>query len=232
MLAAAAIGLFLAFAGAFGTSKLPPLERMLYWVPMVTAGTFGGFAINAAAQPRLGAKPLVLWAVTTALITALGTIFVWAYSTYLFDSRPQSLAVLFAEVGLVSGAAGAIISLLNRPGAQTRAPPAGAPRAVRFLERLPVKLKGAQVYAVEAEDHYLRVRTSKGSDLLLMRLSDALRELDGIEGAQTHRSWWVAKEGVAEVRRTDGRIALVLKDGSEAPVSRPNIRPLRDLGWF
>jgi DNA-binding LytR/AlgR family response regulator len=198
----------------------------------VLTGTIGGFAINAAAQPRFGAKPLMLWAVTTALITALGTLFVWAYSAYLFDSRPRSLVVLIAEVGLVSGAAGAIIILVNRPGAQTRAAPAGASQDVRFFARLPSKLKGAQIYAVEAEDHYLRVHTSKGSDLVLMRLSDAIRELDGVEGAQTHRSWWVARDGVAEVRRTDRRVVLALKDGSEAPVSRPNIRPLRDLGWF
>ncbi|MFN4104010.1 MAG: hypothetical protein ACK4GB_06940, partial [Tepidimonas sp.] len=32
----------------------------------------------------------------------------------------------------------------------------------RFLERLPAKLRGAELYAVEAQDHYLRLHTSRG----------------------------------------------------------------------
>ncbi|MFX8624480.1 LytTR family DNA-binding domain-containing protein, partial [Acinetobacter baumannii] len=83
------------------------------------------------------------------------------------------------------------------------AAPAGAPPP-RFLERLPLKLRGAEIYAVEAEDHYLRLHTSRGSDLILMRLSDAIVELEGLEGARTHRSWWVAKGAVRDAKRGDG----------------------------
>jgi len=123
--------------------------------------------------------------------------------------------------------------LANQPGRLTHAPAIGAPApSVRFLERLPPKLKGAVLYAVSAEDHYLRLHTSKGSDLILMRLSDALVELEGLEGAQTHRSWWVAKEAVESARREGDRVMLTLKGGVEAPVSRPNVRPLREAGWF
>jgi DNA-binding LytR/AlgR family response regulator len=65
-----------------------------------------------------------------------------------------------------------------------------------------------------------------------MRLSDAIAELEGLEGAQTHRSWWVAREAVESARRDGDRVTLVLKSGAEAPVSRPNVRPLREAGWF
>ncbi len=102
----------------------------------------------------------------------------------------------------------------------------------KFMERLPFRLREAELYAVQAEDHYLRVRTSGGSDLILMRLSDALSELDGVEGAQTHRSWWVAKSGVADVRRSEGRATLILKDGAEAPVSRTHARALKHRNWL
>jgi DNA-binding LytR/AlgR family response regulator len=88
------------------------------------------------------------------------------------------------------------------------------------------------LYAVSSEDHYLRLHTSKGSDLILMRLSDAIIELEGLEGAQTHRSWWVAKEAVESTRRDGDKVVLLLKGGAEAPVSRPNMRPLREAGWF
>ena len=85
---------------------------------------------------------------------------------------------------------------------------------------------------MEAEDHYLRLHTSKGSDLILMRLSDAVTELEGVEGAQTHRSWWVARAAVVDVRRSEGRASLKLKGGQDAPVSRSYARALRQAGWF
>lgn len=65
-----------------------------------------------------------------------------------------------------------------------------------------------------------------------MRLSDAVAELEGIEGAQVHRSWWVARGAIAEARRGDGRATLTLKDGSEVPVSRTYARRLREHGWI
>jgi DNA-binding LytR/AlgR family response regulator len=85
---------------------------------------------------------------------------------------------------------------------------------------------------VEAEDHYLRLHTSLGQDLILMRLGDAVTELEGIEGARTHRSWWVARDAVSRVEREDGRVRLVLVDGASAPVSRAYIKALRAAGWF
>jgi DNA-binding LytR/AlgR family response regulator len=106
------------------------------------------------------------------------------------------------------------------------APPA------RLLERLPARLRGAEIHAVEAEDHYLRLHTSKGSDLILMRLSDAISELEGLEGAQTHRSWWVARQAVQGARRLDGRAVLELPGGVKAPVSRRYARVLKAEGWF
>jgi len=57
------------------------------------------------------------------------------------------------------------------------------------------------------------VHTSKGQDLILLRLSDAIEELAGLEGEQVHRSWWVARDGVTEVERGDGRAVLTLKSG-------------------
>ena len=93
-------------------------------------------------------------------------------------------------------------------------------------------MKGAEIYAVSAEDHYLRIHTDRGSDLILMRLGDAVGELEGIEGAQTHRSWWVAKSAVTGAERGDGRAVFTLKNGVQAPVSRTYARVLRREGWY
>jgi DNA-binding LytR/AlgR family response regulator len=101
-----------------------------------------------------------------------------------------------------------------------------------FLKRLPPRLMGGVLHAVEAEDHYLRLHTSKGSDLILFRLADAIGELEGVDGAQTHRSWWVARAAVSDVRRSEGRVDLVLQSGALAPVSRRNVKVLKEMGWF
>jgi hypothetical protein len=132
----------------------------------------------------------------------------------------------------ITAALTALAFLIRRSDpVETHAGPSDGPPA-RFLGRLPAKLAGAELWAVEAEDHYLRLHTSLGQDLILMRLGDAVAELEGIEGARTHRSWWVARAAVRDVERDDGRAILSLPDGARAPVSRAYAKVLRASGWF
>jgi hypothetical protein len=235
---ALAAGLFLALVGAFGTGAAPVHIRVLLWVPLVLFGTVVGqlTGVRMSGRPRIGESAFAVWAITTLIVTTVVGFPAWAYVALLFGSSPtRSLLFVLAASGLISGAVTAIMMLVNRPGPATHAaaaPAGAAPPPVRFLDRLPEKLRGGALYAVQAEDHYLRLHTSKGSDLILMRLSDAVAELEGIEGAQTHRSWWVAKDAVAQVKRADGRVSLMLKGGAEAPVSRPNVKALRESGWL
>lgn len=71
-----------------------------------------------------------------------------------------------------------------------------------------------------------------GSDLVLLRMSDALRELAGLDGTRTHRSWWVARAAVRDVAKGDGRATLTLEGGLKVPVSRGHAGALRAAGWF
>ena len=235
-LTALCAGVFLAAVNAFGMDQTSLARRLFYWVPLMLAGAVIGHVVSAltSRRPRAGANRLIDWAVITLAVTAPISLLVWAISGAMFGGYASiDLPYYFGAVLLISAPMTAIMMLVNTPGAATYAPSPGAvSRPVRFMERLPAKIMGGTIYAVEAEDHYLRVRTSKGHDLVLVRLADAITELDGMEGAQVHRSWWVARDGVAEVRRTDGRVTLVLKDGAEAPVSRPNVKALKEAGWF
>ncbi len=103
-------------------------------------------------------------------------------------------------------------------------------RVAGFLQRLPVKYRGADIWAISSEDHYLRVHTDRGEELILMRLADAVRELGEDNGLQTHRSWWVSHRGVADTRRANGKLFLILKSGREAPVSRTYQSNVRAAG--
>jgi hypothetical protein len=239
---AAIAGLFMAYVGAFGTGAATLGQRLGYWVGTMVATSVVGFAIFRPAERRgwLDRRPLPVIALLALVMAAPLTVMVWFMSNAVFTPRelmangPRSLPGYFPPVLLISG----IMTAINYLAAtrapkhnETHAAPAGAPPP-KFLERIPPKLRGGELYAVEAEDHYLRVYTARGSDLILMRLADAVAELEGIEGAQTHRSWWVAKDAVTDARRADGRAVLTLKNGLKAPVSRSYAGALRETGWF
>jgi DNA-binding LytR/AlgR family response regulator len=232
-----AAGVFLALVGALGTDRVAIGTRLLFWVPVMIGGAaIAHFVAMAAVRiPRAGNNLWIFGALLAVMVAIPITLLVWAHSGWVLDTRipVNRLHLLYGPVLLISVAMTALIIVVGQPGRVTHAPaPDAPPVRARFLERLPAKLKGAVVYAISAEDHYLRLHTSKGSDLILMRLSDAITELDGLEGAQTHRSWWVAREAVEGARRDGDKVVLTLKGGAEAPVSRPNVRPLREAGWF
>jgi hypothetical protein len=235
---AAAAGVFLAVSGAFTGAEVPLLTRLIYWVPvMMLGGVIGRFTSALVARiPRATANEWVFGALLAVVLALPATFAIWLYTSFFFHMplTPLTLQYFAGPVLLVSAAMTAIMMMVSRPGRVTHGVPMSttAATSVRFMERLPPKLKGAVIYAVSAEDHYLRLHTSKGSDLILMRMGDAITELDGLEGAQTHRSWWVARDAVESARRDGDKVILSLKGGAEAPVSRPNVRALREAGWF
>lgn len=237
--AVVAVSAFLTFTNPFGaTAELPLWAGFLYWMLLVAEGWFGGPLLGSVlAQLPWRFPTPVNYAITTALVAILVTGTILLVQQAMGDPVPRSFwLTLYGLVLGISIGIAAVAWLVERafdtkPGAVTHAPAGGAP-SVKFLDRLPPRLKGGVLYAVESQDHYLRLHTSKGADLILMRLSDAIAELEGVEGAQTHRSWWVARDAVAGSRREGDRIVLQLKSGAEAPVSRPNVKPLREAGWF
>lgn len=228
-------GVFLALTGAFGTHEAAMLVRMIYWVGLCLAGALVGTGVSLVVgrDGRADERPWLYGTMVSIGITLPFTVVVWLVSDLAFRGS-VSLATLpgfLPPVFIVTSAMTALNFMVQRKPPETHAAPAGA-AAPRFLDRLPPRLRGAEIRAVEAQDHYLRLHTSKGEDLILMRLSDAVAELEGIEGAQTHRSWWVAKDAVETARRGDGRATLSLRGGIEAPVSRAYAKALRDAGWF
>lgn len=99
-----------------------------------------------------------------------------------------------------------------------------------FMDRLPPKYRRAELHAITSEDHYLRIYTSLGEELILMRLADAIRELDGADGMQVHRSWWVARAAVQDVTREAGKPVLILQNGTQVPVSRTYQKAVKAAG--
>ena len=226
-------GLFLTFSGAFDTGEAPLAPRLIYWMTLMLVGYgWGAFVVRFFLRDGRRTGNMWLDAALAALVMSVPiTVVVWFATRWMFNSNVPftGLWMLFGPVLLVSMALTAINMLIEtRREAMTTA----GPNPPKFLERLPLKLRGGEVWAVEAEDHYLRLHTSKGQDLILMRLADAVAELEGVEGAQVHRSWWVARDAIIDAKRGDGRATLTLKDGAEVPVSRTYAGLLRERGWI
>jgi hypothetical protein len=216
----------LGFAGPFGS--YPPLSapvRYGFWIGMVFAGYAAALAAEKLVPETSISRPeLRLGAVTIASALPLTFVAAWAIPLvrpgHVYE--PLQLPALFVAVAVVQLAI--TFTLLRKPSVSLRPPPAqsldrsGAfPHAL--LSRLPNRL-GEEIVALEAEDHYLRVHTALGSDLVLMRLSDAIAAIGPDLGLQVHRSWWVADEAIREIIRSEQRSHLKLSNGLLVPVGR------------
>lgn len=241
----AGIGLVLALIGPFGSFQAPFAWRLVYWLVLAISGyalyqPAAGLARRLA--PRLDLPEGALWVAATLAATVPMTTVVWA-----IGRRPDGPALPTAEAALtlygyvlvIGGAVMLLFYILNReqPGAAPVMPPVPQPDVPPaspdppFLDRLPPRL-GRDLIALQMEDHYVRAHTVLGSDLILMRMSDAVGELAGLEGAQVHRSWWVARAAVLGVERDGRNIRLKLAGGLVAPVARAMAPALAAAGWL
>ncbi|MBX9460281.1 MAG: LytTR family transcriptional regulator DNA-binding domain-containing protein [Brevundimonas sp.] len=231
-------GIVLALTGAFDTNIVPLWLRFVYWVPLILAGAVWAHLCSRLTERFIDPdeQPWLTVAALSAATAGPVTVMVWLATGLFFEREIYPLDRLVHFIGpvlVVTVAISAVNVFLGRPApVQTHASAGVGAAPARFLDRLPPKLRGATLYAVQAEDHYLRLHTDRGSDLILMRLSDAVAELEGLEGARTHRSWWVARDAVRGVSRGDGRAVLTLEGGLTAPVSRRYARALRAARWY
>ena len=112
----------------------------------------------------------------------------------------------------------------HQSGAETG--PANAGRS-RFLDRLPQNIGHDLIY-LNVNGHYVNAVTTQGSAVMLMRLADAIAELDDM-GTQVHRSYWVAHRHITAILRRDERTLVRVTGGHELPVSRTYLTAVRAL---
>lgn len=236
----AIIGLLLGFAGPFGTYELLPLvPRLVYWLAMVVA-TYGvGFACSVFGRrlferrlPRRWPRLLLLGVLSGVPITA--AVLVVNLLTFGAEAfEVIALAELWLNVTLISVGVMVVSLFLERamrqdlPTASVAQPTSDSPA---LLERLPPPQRGPLV-SLSVTDHYVDVVTSRGHALVLMRLSDAIRETAPTPGLQIHRSHWVALDAIARAVRADGKLSIELTDGRRLPVSRSYAPAVRQAGF-
>jgi hypothetical protein len=228
------VGLVMAELGPYRTIETPQLLRTAYWLVAVLGSGLAGIFVDRLLEGRIRG----FWtriAVVCLAITPPVTLFIYALNASMLGlpRRWWLLPQLAWQVLVAMLLIMTLRALLWRRVVETRTvvmPP--LPDAERdFRLRLSAKRRSARLIAIEAEDHYVRVHTDTGSELLPMRFSEAVQELAQAYGHRLHRSWWVAAEAIEAVRWNRGSGEARLAGGIVAPVSRSYAGALKEAGW-
>lgn len=235
------LSLVLGLSGPFGTyDSQSTLPRLGYWAVIVVLTSLVGWLVATWVVLAFELKGWPFWAEALAAGGAVGvavSLAVQGVNAALLDLPFLSVEALSRQAPATLVIALAVTAALlwtNRRAARPWAPPSaapvpGTPPAQRLLARLPLDKRGALV-SLSVQDHYTEITTTAGRALILLRLSDAIAEAEGVPGLQIHRSHWVALSAVARVRRDGARAVVTLKDGREVPVSRTYLPDVKGAG--
>lgn len=231
----------LAFLAPFGTYRFSTVERIGYWAVQMGAWLLLSllFVWVLKKYYRTSEQRNRLLAI---LLTTLPMMLVTGVANNMMNGwQPDigEIAELFVSISLIGGSHVFLSDLIVINLTQTRTPSIlenpvttapfpvltptpdtiGSSHSV-FVSRLPPHVQSG-IISMQVEDHYVRVNSANGSAMVLTRFSDALEGTAHIEGAQVHRSWWVATHAVTAIRKNGRTAQLTLLDGSEVPVSQP-----------
>ena len=227
--ALAGVSFLAGLSGPFETfALLPTAPRLLYWTVVVFATYAAGAFVNTYLHYRGGfwletspaRLPIIAGATSCAVMAVLLVVntafFGWVYPTI------GSFLSAFAFITAISSIVVGLLMLLAPLPAADEVPPL-------ILDRIPLEKRGVLV-SLSVQDHYVQVVTTKGTEMILMRLSDAIKETGTTPGLQVHRSHWVATGQITKVNRTGDRAVLRMAAGPDIPASRSYIPALRAAG--
>lgn len=227
-------GAVLTILAPLGTHNYSFAMRALYWVGLCFTGGVGAMLSEYAylkASKKTRNDTRAPWLI--AFWQSIGATVMVAAFLIIKDlpGPPTQVAMSLFYIWVIAIVISAIGALRST---QQRGEAGADNHAIRpaIIDRIKPSLRDAHIYALSAEDHYVRVITSGGEDLVLMRLSDAVKETAPLVGLSPHRSWWVAEAGTDSVTRKDSKIILILKSGQTVPVSRNGAKTVRAAGWL
>ena len=119
-------------------------------------------------------------------------------------------------------------------GDQTEAPPVSAINteqvafnSLPFMSLLPKSLRGEPL-SIQAQEHYIHVRTIHGSELIKYPFGNAVKSLDGFPGLQVHRSYWVGDRAVVRITKVAQRHFIEMDNGEQVPISQTYLKSARE----
>lgn len=205
---------------------------LIYWIILVFVTFPVGHVISTTCANGLSARHTAIAPLCAALAMGLFvTVFVLILNS-VFLSWPFGELRYWAILLTTAFPAAAITTVvIYIVSSGQNVPQPKEVQAPALLSKIPANLRGP-ILSLSAEDHYTRVVTTKGAELVLIRLSDAITQAAPTRGLQVHRSHWVAIAAIAQVAKQKDGAIITLKSGTTLPVSRSHVAAVRNEGFL
>lgn len=221
--------IFFAFAEPFGSFVGTSItSRISFWTPVFLLVFINVAIAHAVALHGFRIKTVVMariigYVVFTGLFTPMFYAFLFLGHFRMEGGDPPFLIIL-SWVALTAGTCTAIFALISPDPVLSTVQDDHEYKDLilpRLCNRIDMCSKKLSITRLTVNDHYVLVGLSDGSEQrLLMRLSDAIAEMDEVIGYVTHRSHWVSKDHIKGVSYVGRREMLELSTGIRVPVSR------------
>jgi len=240
------IVLIFALTGPYGTlDRLTPGTRLGYWLALHAMAWSIAIVFSVIAEILLRRHitsmfaRMMIGSIVAALpigfgITLIDLAFFGTISTVAGSLRQSlgsiPLCALFCILSYMTMHRQIAIAAVGTDLAETKTASAAGIRPQTpqppILSRLKPENRGALI-RLTVRDHYTEVVTTRGRELVLLRFGDALMEIGNTEGIRLHRSHWIAADHIASLKRDNGKLFIVARDGVEMPVSRSYAEDVR-----
>ncbi|MEM6473080.1 MAG: LytTR family DNA-binding domain-containing protein [Planctomycetota bacterium] len=220
------VGVGCALIGPYGTYLTMPTEfRFAYWVGTILVGFNIWWQLERLCFRVMRESPYLLIELAVippfAILNASFLYVLHESINRLLGMRMHAdwLNYLVSNLVLSTIVIVPMIMLARHLMRQLRSR-AGGDAIELLTQKFPPQLRGSRPFALAADGHYVRVYTTAGEGLVTMKFEDALRAVVGIDGFQTHRSWWVARDEVVDLRPNGSSSEISMTSGLKVPVSR------------
>lgn len=219
-----AASVVVAISGPFGTFEAHGLAwRLAYWSTVIGISIPIGILCRAFWEQVLATSDQ--WVKDLFVIGTLALIFgplVVGFNIWLTGDRTYN-SVSWPMASLVTFCVGLGLVTIRR-WIHESIPQHVVRKRDRLLDRIGAP-EGRRLAHVCSDNHHIRIFTDDGTQYrILMRLRDAIAEIDVEEGLCTHRSHWVAQFCIDSVDAHSGKEVVRMTCGTRVPIG-PKYRP-------
>lgn len=228
------VGLALAIVATRAASRVTVLRDAPAWTRLLVGGVLGSLAFAPLAlgferlfpMPPEGAPDDVLdqWEAAGGVV-ALAAEWLSLAPSYLVSWALLNLVPLAPTViDAPAALAPTVVDAEVAPTIPNRIDASAA--ATAFFARLPAAI-GRDLVRIDADLHYLQVRTTLGRATVLGSLAEVEAALPDA-GARVHRSHWIAVAHLRRVSKSAKGWACELRGGERVPISRRRLAEIRE----
>lgn len=210
------VTLVVALAGPFGTyAALSFGLRLIYWGGISAVSIMLACACRALWRVLL--RQPYTWSEDALVSGTLGLSFgpfVTALNTHLWPGTDSLTG--WTTISAMTFLIGVTVALVRRSLRSEQGD--GATQRDRLLDRIGAP-DGSRIGWVSSDNHHIVVKLFNGEEYrVLMRLRDAVADIDVEPGVWVHRSHWLALAQITDIDDTNGREVVQMPCGSQVPV--------------